>query len=159
MGTLGRKAVWGAVVALSVLIPAASASASGNLLNVDQLLQGVSSESPRQVIVRIRPEARDRVKERLPNRGRGISKDPLAATPTDEYGHGTHVAGLIGSSGASSNGKYAGIAPGIKCLGLRVLDRKGAGKTSNVICALEFAACGGPPRTRRQWQAPSPRTH
>ncbi len=51
----------------------------------------------------------------------------------------THVAGLIGSSGASSNGKFAGVAPGVKLLALRVLDRKGAGKTSAVIAALEFA--------------------
>ena len=60
-------------------------------------------------------------------------------TPSDEYGHGTHVAGLIGSSGASSNGKFAGVAPGVKLLALRVLDRKGAGRTSDVIAALEFA--------------------
>lgn len=59
--------------------------------------------------------------------------------PYDDYGHGTHVAGLIGSSGASSNNKYAGIAPGVKILSLKVLDRKGSGRTSDVIDALEFA--------------------
>jgi len=57
----------------------------------------------------------------------------------DDYGHGTHVAGLIGSSGASSNNKYAGVAPGVKLLSLKVLDGKGTGKTSDVINALEFA--------------------
>lgn len=59
--------------------------------------------------------------------------------PYDDYGHGTHVAGLIGSSGVSSNNKYAGIAPGVKILSLKVLDRRGSGKTSDVINALEFA--------------------
>jgi serine protease AprX len=59
--------------------------------------------------------------------------------PYDDYGHGTHVAGLIGSSGASSNNKYAGIAPGAKLLSLKVLDGKGTGKTTDVINALEFA--------------------
>ncbi len=59
--------------------------------------------------------------------------------PYDDYGHGTHVAGLIGSSGASSNNKYAGIAPRVKILSLKVLDRRGSGKTSDVISALEFA--------------------
>ena len=49
--------------------------------------------------------------------------------PYDDYGHGTHVAGLIASSGASSNNKYAGIAPGAKLLSLKVLDGKGTGKT------------------------------
>ena len=257
MGTLGRKAVWGAVVALSVLVPATSASASGRLLNLDRLLQDGSSGSAQRVIIRVRPEARERIGKRLPRRGRGpvfhkvisaasaeldareiavLASDPdvlsistdadvtssasgsksggsttvsgtttstdtssatsfstetwpvsvvqkslglekwftgssltvavidsgvqssvdfsnrivgfydfvsgkggVATAPIDEYGHGTHVAGLIGASGASSNGKYAGVAPGIKILGLRVLDKKGSGKTSDVISALEFA--------------------
>jgi len=65
--------------------------------------------------------------------------------PYDDYGHGTHVAGLIGSSGATSNSKYAGIAPGAKLLALKVLDGKGTGKTSDVINALEFAVAN---RTR-----------
>ncbi len=49
------------------------------------------------------------------------------------------TAGLIGSSGASSNNKYAGIAPGVKLLSLKVLDSKGSGKTADVINAIEFA--------------------
>ncbi len=65
------------------------------------------------------------------------SGTPIAAS--DEYGHGTHVAGLIGASGAVSSGVYAGIAPGINFLSLRVLDKNGAGKTSDVIAALQFA--------------------
>jgi serine protease AprX len=59
--------------------------------------------------------------------------------PYDDYGHGTHVGGLIGSSGSSSNNKYAGVAPGAKLLALKVLDSKGTGKTSDVINALAFA--------------------
>ena len=62
-----------------------------------------------------------------------------AQAAIDEYGHGTHVAGLAGSSGAISNGLYAGVAPGVRLLSLRVLDKKGTGKTSDVIAALEFA--------------------
>jgi serine protease AprX len=61
---------------------------------------------------------------------------PIPAT--DEFGHGTHVAGLIGSNGSSSSGKYSGVAPGVKLLSLKVLDKKGAGKTSDVINALSF---------------------
>jgi serine protease AprX len=63
----------------------------------------------------------------------------VATTPYDDFGHGTHVAGLIGSSGVSSNGKYSGVAPAVKFLALKVLDRRGTGKTSDVIAALEFA--------------------
>jgi len=57
----------------------------------------------------------------------------------DDFGHGTHVAGLIGSSGASSNNKYAGVAPSARLLSLKVLDSKGTGKTADVINAIEFA--------------------
>jgi serine protease AprX len=64
----------------------------------------------------------------------GVAKSAL-----DEYGHGTHVAGLAGSSGAISHGAYAGVAPGLKFLSLKVLDKKGTGKTSDVIAALQFA--------------------
>ena len=59
--------------------------------------------------------------------------------PSDEYGHGTHVAGLIGASGTVSAGVYAGVAPGINFLSLKVLNKNGAGKTSDVINALQFA--------------------
>ena len=244
MGTLGRKAVWGAALALWVMIPPAAASASGSG-KVDKVLKQAASGSSRPVIVRVRPEARERVKRSLPQRGRGpvehaltgaISarmdareiaalvsdpdvlsvsldaavtatgsnkkssptpttttslsefdhvltlkqslglqgwfsgasmtvaiidsgiqnstdfsgrivgmydftngRDGALTSPSDEYGHGTHVAGLIGSSGASSNGRYAGVAPGIKILSLKVLDKKGSGKTSAVIDALAFA--------------------
>ena len=38
-----------------------------------------------------------------------------AKAPFDDYGHGTHVAGIIGGSGAlSSNGAYHGLAPKVK---------------------------------------------
>jgi serine protease AprX len=42
---------------------------------------------------------------------------------TDQlYGHGTFVAGLIGGSGAQSGGKYAGVAPGARLVGLSAGD-------------------------------------
>jgi serine protease AprX len=63
----------------------------------------------------------------------------IPQVPVDGYGHGTHVAGLAGASGAISSGVYAGVASGVKLLSLRVLDASGAGKTSDVIQALEFA--------------------
>jgi subtilisin family serine protease len=58
----------------------------------------------------------------------------------DDYGHGTHVAGTIGSSGAnSSNRDYRGLAPKVKFVVLKVLDKQGAGYTSDVIRAVDFA--------------------
>ena len=60
------------------------------------------------------------------------------STPYDDYGHGTHVAGIVAGSGASSNGKYTGVAPGAGIVALKVLDGEGRGSTSNVMAALEW---------------------
>lgn len=61
-----------------------------------------------------------------------------AAAPYDDYGHGTHIAGLIGSSGRLSNYEFQGVAPEVRFVGLKVLDRQGSGRTSDVIRAIEF---------------------
>ena len=57
----------------------------------------------------------------------------------DEYGHGTHLAGLVASRGALSQGAYVGIAPRADLISLKVLDAAGYGATSTVIEAIEFA--------------------
>src|SRR5215204_6344793 len=63
-----------------------------------------------------------------------------AAPPTDGYGHGTHIAGLIGAAGRLSGGaSYMGVAPNVKFVVLKVLDSKGMGSASNVISAIQFA--------------------
>src|SRR6266581_2116045 len=59
----------------------------------------------------------------------------------DPFGHGTHVAGIIASSGASSAGSMyyrhlVGIAPGVKLVNLRVLDQYGMSTDSVVISAI-----------------------
>src|SRR5688572_13987106 len=62
-----------------------------------------------------------------------------AEPPSDDYGHGTHVAGLIAGDGTQSNRRYRGVAHKARLIGLKVLDRNGAGYTSDVISAIEFA--------------------
>ncbi|MFP4498442.1 MAG: S8 family peptidase [Vulcanimicrobiota bacterium] len=42
------------------------------------------------------------------------------ASPHDSYGHGTHVAGIAAGSGASSAGKYKGVAPDADIVGVRI---------------------------------------
>lgn len=61
-----------------------------------------------------------------------------AETPVDNCGHGTHVAGIIGGNGRSSDGVYAGIAPAVDIVSLRVLGDDCSGNTSDVIDALEW---------------------
>jgi serine protease AprX len=63
----------------------------------------------------------------------------LIRTSYDDYGHGTHVSGLIASKGSVSQGGYTGIAPRARLISLKVLDANGQGSTSTVIDAIEFA--------------------
>ena len=57
----------------------------------------------------------------------------------DLYGHGTHVAGIVGSNGALSNGRFAGMAPNVNLVDFRVLDKDGSGTDSMVIAAIQRA--------------------
>jgi serine protease AprX len=57
----------------------------------------------------------------------------------DDYGHGTHVAGVIAGSGYDSGGARRGIAPGANLVVLKVLDGAGDGYISNVIAAMDYA--------------------
>jgi serine protease AprX len=63
----------------------------------------------------------------------------LQPLPSDEYGHGTHVAGIIAGSGYDSNGARRGVAPAANLVVLKVLDADGYGYISNVIAALDYA--------------------
>src|SRR5579859_2066522 len=62
----------------------------------------------------------------------------------DVYGHGTHVAGIVGSSGKDSTGlvftrTFRGVAPNVSLINLRVLDANGNGDETGVIAAIERA--------------------
>jgi serine protease AprX len=63
---------------------------------------------------------------------------PTQPRPYDDFGHGTHIAGLLGSSGVLSNYQYQGVAPAVKFVALKVLDGQGQGSTSTVIKAIDF---------------------
>jgi serine protease AprX len=58
--------------------------------------------------------------------------------PYDDYGHGTHVAGIISGSGFDSKGARAGVAPGASLTVLKVLDASGIGRISDVIEAIDY---------------------
>jgi len=63
---------------------------------------------------------------------------------TDQYGHGTHVAGIIAGNAASSTGSgytrsFYGIAPHANLINLRVLDGNGVGTDSAVVAAIDRA--------------------
>lgn len=58
--------------------------------------------------------------------------------PYDDNGHGTHVSGIIGGNGFSSKQKYLGIAPDCNLIGVKVLDHRGDGNTSDVLAGLQW---------------------
>jgi len=52
--------------------------------------------------------------------------------PTDKYGHGTHVAGIVAGSGAKSGGAIKGVAPEANLVGVRI------GSIADAIKALHW---------------------
>ena len=59
----------------------------------------------------------------------------------DDFGHGTHVAGIVAGNGFDSSGARAGIAPGAHLTVLKTLDASGKGRISDVIAAMGYVLC------------------
>ncbi|MER6959525.1 S8 family serine peptidase [Streptomyces sp. NPDC000618] len=64
-------------------------------------------------------------------------------TVQDGHGHGTHVASTIVGSGAASDGKRKGVAPGADLFVGKVLDNTGHGQDSWIIAGMDWAAHSG----------------
>lgn len=65
-------------------------------------------------------------------------------TASDGFGHGSHVAGIIGGNSwwnpnAAVQGKYVGVAPQVNLIDLKAADDTGASYTSDVANAIEWA--------------------
>lgn len=58
--------------------------------------------------------------------------------PLDDYGHGTHVSGIIGATGNNSVG-IAGVNWTVSIMALKFLDSRGSGTTAGAIIAIDFA--------------------
>ena len=58
---------------------------------------------------------------------------------TDQYGHGTFVAGLIAGNGAASQGQYPGEAPGANLVSIKVAGATGLTTTSQVLSGINWA--------------------
>ncbi|MFI8003430.1 S8 family serine peptidase [Streptomyces sp. NPDC086010] len=75
---------------------------------------------------------------------RGVVEDSESFVPgetvTDRNGHGTHVASTIAGSGAASDGREKGVAPGVDLHVGKVLDDSGSGYDSWIVAGMEWAA-------------------
>jgi subtilisin family serine protease len=103
------------------------------------------------------------VKEEDITREIDMKPDPNERPLEDEYGHGTHVAGIIAGeldnaggqqiiattahrdenrnltrNTAPINSRITGMAPRCKLISLKVLDRAGKGEASNLIAAIQW---------------------
>lgn len=61
----------------------------------------------------------------------------------DLNGHGTHTASTVAGTGAASDGRYAGMAPGADLMVGKVLDNSGSGATSGIIAGMQWAVAEG----------------
>ncbi|MFJ4985338.1 S8 family serine peptidase [Streptomyces sp. NPDC088732] len=57
----------------------------------------------------------------------------------DRYGHGTHTASTVAGTGAASDGKERGVAPGADLVVGKVLGDNGSGAISGIIAGMEWA--------------------
>lgn len=68
----------------------------------------------------------------------GVVYDAFGGTGQDCHGHGTGVAGVVGS-------KTYGVAKGVRLAAVRVLDCTGTGTTAGLIGGINFVASSHPP--------------
>jgi subtilisin family serine protease len=61
-----------------------------------------------------------------------------AVAPSDDNGHGTHVAGIIGAVGNNAAG-VSGATWAVKLMALKTLDARGSGSMSGMIAAVNHA--------------------
>ena len=63
---------------------------------------------------------------------------PLESIGYDDYGHGTHVAGIIGGMGQASDGARLGNAPAVNLVNVKVTGADGSGYLSDMIYGLQW---------------------
>jgi hypothetical protein len=64
------------------------------------------------------------------------------ADPSDDHGHGSHVAGIVAATGNNGVGSM-GVAWGVKVLPVKVLGTTNIGTTAAVISGIQYAADNG----------------
>ncbi|MCS6837240.1 MAG: S8 family serine peptidase, partial [Bdellovibrionaceae bacterium] len=68
----------------------------------------------------------------------GKDNDPMDETSAQNPGHGTHCAGIVGSTGLVENGML-GLSPEVSMMPLRFLNKDGSGDLMDGIRAIDYA--------------------
>lgn len=63
--------------------------------------------------------------------------------PTDDNGHGTHVAGIVGARANNSIGVTGVMGTRVKIMGVKVLGADGSGAPANIVNGIRYAADQG----------------
>ena len=58
--------------------------------------------------------------------------------PSDGYGHGTHVAGIVAGDGSESSSKYIGVAPMANIINVKVSNDDGSARMKDVVLGLQW---------------------
>lgn len=76
-------------------------------------------------------------------------------SPLDDYGHGTHVSGIIAAQHADTVAQLEpyvqGMAPKAKIMPLKFLDDTGSGAISNAVLAIQYAVMQGAQVINASW--------
>ena len=70
--------------------------------------------------------------------------------PMDDYGHGTHCAGIIGAVGNNGQG-VAGVCWKVKIMPVKFLNAAGSGLTSDAVLSVDYAVAHGAQVLSNSW--------
>ncbi|UCD15028.1 MAG: S8 family serine peptidase, partial [Candidatus Omnitrophota bacterium] len=72
--------------------------------------------------------------------------------PRDDYGHGTHCAGIAAARGNNSIG-IIGVCPNARVMAVKFMNKNGSGSLTNAVNALVYAADNGADILSNSWGA------
>ncbi|MBI5302775.1 MAG: S8 family peptidase [Chloroflexi bacterium] len=67
-----------------------------------------------------------------------VKVNSKTANTDDYFGHGTHVAGIIGGNGKVSGGAYIGVAPQVNLVNVKISDDQGNASESDLVAGLQW---------------------
>jgi subtilisin family serine protease len=80
----------------------------------------------------------------------GINAAEQTGDPSDDEGHGTHVAGIIGAVGDNGKGTV-GVAWQVQLMACKFMDSSGEGSTSDAVLCIDYARRKGAHIINASW--------